>query len=89
MELPSRGVTRCSAACLFDVNLNWSEALYILMLDEVSFWSLIGQEDVKMNKLIVILLAGIFSVVSFSALADHTPEHTQAAATSKPAKTEI
>ena len=42
-----------------------------------------------MNKLIVILLAGIFSVVSFSALADHTPEHTQAAATSKPAKTEI
>jgi ABC-type transporter MlaC component len=42
-----------------------------------------------MNKLIVILLAGIFSVVSFSAFADHTPEHTQAAAASKPAKAEI
>jgi Cu/Ag efflux protein CusF len=31
-----------------------------------------------MNKLMAILLASIFSVVSFNALADHTPEHTKA-----------
>ena len=40
-----------------------------------------------MSKLMAILFAGIFSVVSLSALADHKPEHTNAKAeATEPAK---